>query len=197
MSKCTATAFAWGVVCLVSSAPTYAADHNLEFRLVVMPVEVKTFEIANVEGQNVSLMKMAGVAFFKDGRVAAKNFVFNNDYNKGSGPFYGYSTYQFEAQHVVAAVACRSPLVEQRLPARADQRQHGVGAFEPRRDALAPARAGLDVFAVEEDALLAEALGEGRVQPIGQRTGVGAAVADEDAAGHRWGRACARAAAAG
>jgi len=46
--------------------------------------------------QNVALMKMHGVAFFKDGRVASKNFVFNVDYNKGAGPFFGYSTYQFE-----------------------------------------------------------------------------------------------------
>lgn len=73
-----------------------AAEHNLEFKLVVSPVEVKSFEVANVEGQNVSLMKMQGVAFFKDGRVASKNFVFSSDYNKGSGPFFGYSTYQFE-----------------------------------------------------------------------------------------------------
>ena len=73
-----------------------SAEHNLEFKLVVMPVEVKNFEIPNIEGQNVSLMKMNGVAYFKDGRVASKNFVFNTDYNKGSGPFFGYSTYQFE-----------------------------------------------------------------------------------------------------
>lgn len=73
-----------------------AADQNLDFKLVVMPVEVKSFEIANVEGQNVALMKMHGVAFFKDGRVASKNFVFNLDYNKGTGPFFGYSTYQFQ-----------------------------------------------------------------------------------------------------
>ena len=73
-----------------------AAEHNLDFKLVVMPVEVKSFDIPNVDGQNVSLMKMTGVAYFKDGRVASKNFVFNADYNKGSGPFFGYSTYHFE-----------------------------------------------------------------------------------------------------
>lgn len=73
-----------------------AAEHSLEFRLVIMPVEVKTFEIPNIEGQNVSLMKMNGVAIFKDGRVAAKNFIFQVDYSKGSGPFFGYSTYTFE-----------------------------------------------------------------------------------------------------
>ncbi|WP_298831063.1 hypothetical protein [uncultured Piscinibacter sp.] len=81
----------------------FSGEHNLEFRLVVIPVEVKSFEIANIEGQNVSLMKMAGVAFFKDGRVAAKNFVFNIDYNKGTGPFFGYSTYQFEDGSTITA----------------------------------------------------------------------------------------------
>jgi len=73
-----------------------AAEHNLDFKLVVMPVEVKSFDIPNVEGQNVSLMKMTGVAYFTDGRVASKNFVYSLDYDKGSGPFFGYSTYQFE-----------------------------------------------------------------------------------------------------
>lgn len=95
MSNSIAVAVAFAAVGL-SSSDLLAAEHNLEFRLVVMPVEVKTFEIANVEGQNVSLMKMNGVAFFKDGRVASKHFVFSADYNKGSGPFFGYSTYHFE-----------------------------------------------------------------------------------------------------
>jgi hypothetical protein len=80
----------------MAGSAAVAAEHNLEFRLVVMPVEAKSFEIANIEGQNVSLTKMNGVAFFKDGRVASKHFVFQVDYNKGSGPFFGYSTYTFE-----------------------------------------------------------------------------------------------------
>jgi hypothetical protein len=88
---------------LVLSHQAYSADHNLEFRLVVMPVEVRNYEVANVEGQNVSLMKMNGVAFFKDGRVASKHFVFSFDYNKGSGPFYGYSTYTFEDGSTITA----------------------------------------------------------------------------------------------
>jgi hypothetical protein len=73
-----------------------AADQVLEFKLVTMPVEVRSLEASAVEGQSVVLMKMNGVAFFKDGRVASKQFVFNGDFNKGSGPFIGYSTYQFE-----------------------------------------------------------------------------------------------------
>jgi hypothetical protein len=65
-------------------------------RLETKPIEVKTLEASNVEGQSVGLMKMHGVAFFKDGRVASKDFIYNYDFNKGSGPFFGYSTYQFE-----------------------------------------------------------------------------------------------------
>ena len=37
-----------------------------------------------------------GVAFFKDGRVAAKDFVVSTDLRKGSGPIRGYSTYTFD-----------------------------------------------------------------------------------------------------
>jgi hypothetical protein len=95
MSEHTTAAVAIAAISFLAQGAV-AAEHNLEFKLVVAPVEVKTFEVSNVEGQNVSLMKMNGVAFFKDGRVASKNFVFNVDYNKGSGPFFGYSTYQFE-----------------------------------------------------------------------------------------------------
>ena len=95
MSKIRLVALALAATSLLAQQ-VGAAEHNLDFKLVVMPVEVKSVDISNVEGQNVSLMKMTGVAYFKDGRVASKNFVFNVDYNKGSGPFFGYSTYQFE-----------------------------------------------------------------------------------------------------
>lgn len=80
-----------------------AADQVLEFKLVTMPVEVRSLEASAVEGQTVVLMKMHGVAFFKDGRVASKEFVFNGDFNKGSGPFLGYSTYQFEDGSTITA----------------------------------------------------------------------------------------------
>ncbi len=73
-----------------------AGEHVLEFKLVVKPIDVKTLEAPNIEGQSVTLMKAHGTAFFKDGRVASKEFIQSSDYNKGSGPFFGYSTYQFE-----------------------------------------------------------------------------------------------------
>lgn len=103
MCKHWVTASVMGLA-IVGGAPTaLAAEEVLEFKLVVRPVEVRSLEVAAVEGQNVVLMKMHGVAFFKDGRVAAKDFVFNGDYNKGSGPFFGYSTYQFEDGSTITA----------------------------------------------------------------------------------------------
>jgi hypothetical protein len=73
-----------------------AGEQVLEFKLVVKLIDPKPLDAPNVEGQVVLLTKAYGVAFFKDGRVASKDFIFNADYNKGSGPFFGYSTYQFE-----------------------------------------------------------------------------------------------------
>lgn len=74
----------------------HAGEQVLDFKLVTTPIEVKTLEAKQVEGQTVGLMKAFGVASFRDGRVASKEFIFNWDYNKGSGPFFGYSTYTFE-----------------------------------------------------------------------------------------------------
>lgn len=88
--------------CALAPSPA-AAEQVLEFKLVTQPVEVRTVEVPRVEGQSVVLVKMHGVAFFKDGRVASKEFVFSADYNKGSGPFYGYSTYQFEDGSTITA----------------------------------------------------------------------------------------------
>ena len=36
-----------------SGAPSFAAQHDLEFRLVVTPVEVKNLEAPNIEGQAI------------------------------------------------------------------------------------------------------------------------------------------------
>ena len=45
---------------------------------------------------------MFGVAVFKDGRIGVKEFVHSSDMLKGSGPFYGYSTYTFEGGSITA-----------------------------------------------------------------------------------------------
>jgi hypothetical protein len=76
--------------------PALAGEHNLEFKLITKALDPRVVEPPNVPGQTVILNKMMGTAYFKDGRVATKDFVFSADFNKGSGPFYGYSTYQFE-----------------------------------------------------------------------------------------------------
>ncbi len=73
-----------------------AGEQVLEFKLVTKPLDLKATEVANVEGETVVSGKIFGVAFFKDGRIAVKDFVHSADLMKGSGPFYGYSTYTFE-----------------------------------------------------------------------------------------------------
>ena len=77
-------------------ATALAGEQVLEFKLVTKPMDLKVTEVANVEGQTVMSGKMFGVAFFKDGRVAVKDFVHSADLIKGSGPIYGYSTYTFD-----------------------------------------------------------------------------------------------------
>ena len=96
MSKQTPLAVVLTVLACALGQPATAGEQVLEFKLVVKPIDVKNLEAPNIDGQVVLLMKMHGVAFFKDGRVASKDFIFSSDYNKGSGPFFGYSTYQFE-----------------------------------------------------------------------------------------------------
>jgi hypothetical protein len=82
---------------LAATASTaFAGEQVLEFKLVTKPLDVKVTEVANVEGQTVASGKMFGVAYFKDGRIAIKDFVNSSDLLKGSGPIYGYSTYTFE-----------------------------------------------------------------------------------------------------
>ncbi len=103
MSKHKSTAVVLAVLAFTLGQPAAAGEHNLEFKLVVKPIEVKSLEAANVEGQSVAVMKMHGVAFFKDGRVASKDFVYSSDFNKGSGPYFGYSTYQFEDGSTITA----------------------------------------------------------------------------------------------
>src|SRR5437773_5224711 len=96
MSKQTPAAVVLTVLACAFGQVATAGEQVLEFKLVVKAIAVKSLEAPNIEGQSVTLTKMHGVAFFKDGRVASKEFIFNTDYNKGSGPFFGYSTYQFE-----------------------------------------------------------------------------------------------------
>ena len=85
-----------GLVALfAASSAAFAGEQVLEFKLVTTPVDVKVFEAANIDGQALSAGKYFGVAYFKDGRIAVKNFVSSGEVLKGSGPIRGYSTYTF------------------------------------------------------------------------------------------------------
>lgn len=90
------TSFLFSAALLALTSTAFAGEQVLEFKLVTKPLDLKVTEMANVEGEAVMSGKMFGVAYFRDGRVAIKEFVHSADLNKGSGPMYGYSTYTFE-----------------------------------------------------------------------------------------------------
>jgi hypothetical protein len=103
MSKQTSAAVVFAVLACSFGQAATAGEQVLEFKLLTKPIEAKVLEAPNVDGQVVILNRMYGAAFFKDGRVASKEFIFSADYNKGSGPFFGYSTYQFEDGSTITA----------------------------------------------------------------------------------------------
>jgi hypothetical protein len=88
--------FLSGVALILASSTAMAGEQVLEFKLVTKPIDYKVTEVANIEGQSVASGKLFGVAFFKDGRVAVKDFVNSADLLRGSGSIHGYSTYTFE-----------------------------------------------------------------------------------------------------
>lgn len=88
--------FLSGVALVFAASTAQAGEQVLEFKLVTKPIDYKVTEAANIEGQSVASGKLFGVAFFKDGRVAVKDFVSSADLLKGSGSILGYSTYTFE-----------------------------------------------------------------------------------------------------
>jgi len=94
--------FLSGVALVIAASTALAGEQVLEFKLITKPIDVKVTEAANVEGQTVVSGKYFGVAVFKDGRIGVKEFVNSADLLKGSGPFYGYSTYTFEDGSITA-----------------------------------------------------------------------------------------------
>lgn len=83
--------------------PAAAADQSLEFKLVTRALEVKALDAKNIDGQSIGVAKAHGVAYFKDGRIASKDFVSSWDYSKGAGSILGYSTYTFEDGSTITA----------------------------------------------------------------------------------------------
>ncbi|MBR0878472.1 hypothetical protein ABIF65_000796 [Bradyrhizobium japonicum] len=96
------TFFLSGVALAVAASTAVAGERVLEFKLVTKPIDVKVIEAANVEGQTVVSGKFFGVAVFNDGRIGVKEFINSSDLLKGSGPFFGYSTYTFEDGSITA-----------------------------------------------------------------------------------------------
>jgi hypothetical protein len=92
----TSVAIIGAVAFAALSVPTLAGEQVLEFKFVTAPVDVKLVEAPNIEGETLSAGQYFGVAYFKDGRIAVKNFAGAADLRKGSGSMHGYSTYTFE-----------------------------------------------------------------------------------------------------
>ncbi len=95
-------AFLSGMAVVIAASTAVAGEKVLEFKLVTKPIDAKVMEAANIEGQTVVSGKYFGVAVFKDGRIGVKEFVNTSDLLKGSGPFFGYSTYTFEDGSITA-----------------------------------------------------------------------------------------------
>ncbi len=81
---------------VATSTIAFAGEQVLEFKLVTRLVNPTVLEAAYIEGQTMIASKAVGVAYFKDGRVASKDFIVTLDLRSGSGAYKGYSTYTFE-----------------------------------------------------------------------------------------------------
>ena len=57
---------------IAASTAALAGEQVLEFKLVTKAIDPKVVQASNIEGQTMSTSNAFGVAFFKDGRVAAK-----------------------------------------------------------------------------------------------------------------------------
>ena len=97
-----ASYFLSAALAAAAASNALAGEQVLEFKLVTKPIDYKVTEAANIEGQTVASGKLFGVAVFKDGRIGVKEFVNSSDTLKGSGSFYGYSTYTFEDGSITA-----------------------------------------------------------------------------------------------
>jgi hypothetical protein len=93
-----------GAATLFAAPPAaLAGEQHLEFKFVVQAIDMKAVEAPNITGQVLSAGKFFGVAYFKDGRVAVKDFIGAGDLLKGLGPLKGYSTYTFEDGSTITA----------------------------------------------------------------------------------------------
>ena len=71
---------------IAASTAALAGEQVLEFKLVTKAIDPKVVQASNIEGQTMSTSNAFGVAFFKDGRVAAKDFIVSTDLRKRRRP---------------------------------------------------------------------------------------------------------------
>jgi hypothetical protein len=111
-----------------------AGEQTLEFKLVTKAIDAKSVQAPNIEGRVLSAANFFGVAYFKDGRVAVKDFIGTADLLKGMGSLKGYSTYTFEdGATLILSYVAHGRLRQRDRLGRLRQRPDQVGG---RRDAL-------------------------------------------------------------
>src|SRR5262249_18280438 len=71
---------------ILTASVAFAGEQVLEFKLVTFRIDPKVLEAPNIDGQTITASKAFGVAYFKDGRVAAKELIFSTKLRHGSGP---------------------------------------------------------------------------------------------------------------
>jgi len=91
----TAVFLASGLATSASALPAQAGEQTLEFTLVTHLIDFKDLKAPNVEGRSLFSANAFGVAFFKDGRVATKDFVSEGEFANGESHERGLSTYSF------------------------------------------------------------------------------------------------------
>jgi hypothetical protein len=97
LRTCILSVFTLSTAAFFAAPPAaLAAEQHLEFKFVVQAIDMKVVEAPNITGQVLTAGKFWGVAYFKDGRVAVKDFIGAGDLLKGLGSLRGYSTYTFE-----------------------------------------------------------------------------------------------------
>jgi len=64
---------------LLVPSQAMAAEKTLEFQLVTKLMDPKTIDVPNMEGRSLAQSTAFGVAVFKDGKIAIKDFVLRSD----------------------------------------------------------------------------------------------------------------------
>jgi uncharacterized protein (DUF433 family) len=93
------------VLALGGPSVALAGQQTLEFNLLVKTTgDEHSINVPHLENQTIGQGKAFGVAIFKDGRIAVKDFVYQYDANKnGTANSNDYSTYTFDDGSTITA----------------------------------------------------------------------------------------------